>query len=1155
MKRCYPAIGLLAASLILMSTVGPSAGAERVFATPGPDEVLVLESENLQAFVRLSKKGDWCRGKANLNLYIRDDAVFAADRRELKTLLADLPGVLRAECSKLRSLGIRGFIAGKRIYRATITAMNATPKTTESLNPRIAKKYSAPVTPNTKVDSDDRTLPDRQNKPGSPDTTPETPREETGRLFSAARHLGEQCDMLAAWTKRFFDEYPDFNVLGSNIGEFEPRAANLFGDQLFVPLFGRPYDETGPAWREQVFEQVYRRCPKKYRFTPGVGAVFRGGFGSYAARLNRETLLVKVKERRKIRAWLDSQHSELDSIPASVAGLERLHALATDGAARISALWPSEQTAFTSMVVSRRSQVALSLADERITALPVEGESLRLIVTILGDTEPYVVASDNATLAALREQAERRRKEIRAGLVEREMAALAGYPDELLSLAQISAQAQWLLETVGRTPPLPVLERYELAWADRCVEIARAALPSFKADLARLPATFSGASAAISNFQSISGLLASLAPAWVPIYEKAAIERTSQIYDALIDAAVARVSKAADRSRDEGWRVALRLPKIGADEAAAFADTPAKDGAAETISSAALREANGVAEKEFGRFRDEVSNLQVTWGSVDELDRVAALVRQHEQTIPSLRSYAEKTVARRADVLDSLAEKARVEIQATGASHLDVDEVLTLGEQNARRFDEAGASAAATVLRKIAVTRAAAIVDTYFPTFEEDLTRLEASRTNAAELELMARDFEMQANRLRGFVKYREAALARAAAIRETFCERAVERAGLAPADEKLGILGADEPMTLRKFVCALDDKGHAVSEFAAHGTVNGNGVYTLKVFQSDGQFVFATLKSLEILPGQHHLVGTALGDAALQEPISVNRWRVYAAQLLDVAVPHDVAADGAGVTGPGFGSGRSMSSKQVFDRLRRSAVLLYFVGRGKNGQLIPKHVGTGFFISPRDIMTNAHVAEAYEGYVGTWYAINETVGVHRVTVVKNARKNTPLNIDAAVMQTVDAESSHHLRFSIDMFRDEWIAIGGYPGAAAEFDQRYDILETALKRGHTPRLDELPTALVDQGRLSNIIVQRETKATDLQYTMETAGGSSGSAVVNACGEVVGLHYSGSLSKVRDDDTVAASKYNMAVSSKDVQIFLQLIGVKSDTASKACGIDG
>ena len=1101
----------------------------------------MLESENLQAFVRLGKKGDWCRQKANINLYMRDDTVFGGDQRELKALLAELPDVLRSECSMLRNVGIRGIIAGKRIYRANINAINATPRTIEKiLDRRIAAKYSGPVAP-------------RAETVEAPEDQPL--REETGRLFTEARNLGEQCDMLAAWTTRFFDEYPGFDVFANDVGEFEPRAANLFGDRLFVPLFGRPYDDTEPAWRGQIFKQVYQRCPKKYRFTPGIGAVFKGGFSSYAARLNSETLLVKVKERREIRAWLERQLAEFDGIPVSAVGLERVHELATDGPARISVLWPSEQTAFTSRVVARRSQLALRLADERIAALPVDGASLRMIGAILGLTESYVIAADDAPYATLRARAEARREEIRVGLVEREITALAAYPDEVLSLAQISAQAQRLLETVGRTPPLPVIERYELARASRGVEIARAALPAFEAELALLPDSFSGAKAAISNFHAISDLLVSLAPAWAPIFEEAAHERTRRIHDALIDAAVARVSKAADHSRDEGWRVALRLPEIGADEAAAFADTPAKDSAAEIISATALREANAVAEKEIGGFRQEVSDLQATWGSVDALDRVAALILRHEPAIPSLRDYAVETAGRRADVLDSLAKTARGEIQATGASYLDVDEIRTLGERNARRFDEAGAPAKATVLRNLAATRAATVVDTYFPTFGEDLARLEASRANAAELESTAADFETRSNRLPGFTKYRQAALARAAAIRVTVCDMAVERAGLAPANEQEGILGSDEPMTLREFVCVLDEQGHQVSEFAAPGSMNVDGGYTLKIFQSDGQFVFAALKSVDALPGQNLLVGTALGDATAQEPISINRWRVYAAQLLDVALPDNVAVDGGRVTGPGVGNARSTSSKQVFDRLRRSAVLIYFVGQGKNGGLIPTHVGTGFFISPRTIVTNAHVAEAFEGYVGTWYAINETVGVHRVTVVTNARKNTPMKIDAAVMETVDTESSDHLRFSVDMFRDEWIAIGGYPGDAAQFDQRYDILDTALKRGHTPDLDDIPTALVGQGRLSNIIVRRKTKGVELQYTMETAGGSSGSAVVNACGEIVGLHYSGSVSRVQDDNTVSAVKYNMAVSSKDVQIFLELVKVNHETASKVCRIDG
>ncbi|MHA1573959.1 MAG: trypsin-like peptidase domain-containing protein [Alphaproteobacteria bacterium] len=1137
MRRCYPAIALLAAVLAVISTIAPSVGAEPGFATPGQDEVLVLESENLQAFVRLGRKGDWCRQKANLNLYMRDDTVFGGDQRELKALLAELPDVLRSECSMLRNVGIRGFIAGKRIYRANINAINATPRTIEKiLDRRIAAKYSGPVAPRAET----------------VEATEDQPlREETGRLFTMARNLGEQCDMLAAWTTRFFDEYPGFDVFANDVGEFEPRAANLFGDRLFVPLFGRPYDETEPAWRGQLFQQVYQRCPKKYRFTPGIGAVFKGGFSSYAARLNSETLLVKVKERREIRAWLERQLAELDGIPVSAAGLERVHELATDGPARISVLWPSEQTAFTSRVVARRSQLALRLADERIAALPVDGESLRSIGTILGATESYVIAADDASFATLRARAEARREEIRVGLVEREITALAAYPDEVLSLAQISAQAQRLLETVGRTPPLPVIERYELARASRGVEIARAALPAFEAELALLPESFSGAEAAIAQFQSISDLLVSVVPAWAPIFEAAARERTRLIHDFLIDAAVARVSAAAERSSDEGWRVAPRLLAIGADEASPFAGTLAKDRAVEIISATAVWEANAVAEQEIGRFRDEVSALDATWASVNELDRMAVLIRQHEQAIPPLEGYGAEAADRRAHVLDALAEMARGKIQTAGASYLDAEDILTLGERYARKgdtlikpFAELGLTARVAALRDATRQRVTDLLRSSLPAYEAEIAGFAPGYDVVDGLQESAKDFDSAAQDTAVYTAYAAAARIRADQMLEALCNRALETAGLALPLSEAPVLVASKVVPARQFVCDLNRLGHSVREFASPGSIANGQDVTFKIAQKDGgPFDFATLKRVEAVPSQMALVGAMLGDALNLAATDLKSWDAYTKVLMGQPTATNLAQSGP---------------RAVFEKLRQSTVWLIIPqGRGPcpnnpQRECASAGFGTGSFIAPNLIMTNAHVIEGKdrEGrYSGTnhqrGYAISQEIGVKSFRLLVNARRDTAAKIDAAILEIPDFEHDAFLTLAETFTEFEWIATAGHPGVAGDLDANHQSTSNAVLFGRTANPDYLPSPVVVDGMINNIVLDADTRAQNLLYTMETAPGASGSPVVNACGQLVGLHFAGSSER--------GAKYNVGVTGPNVEAFLRLAGIPFTKAQEPCDI--
>ena len=95
-----------------------------------------------------------------------------------------------------------------------------------------------------------------------------------------------------------------------------------------------------------------------------------------------------------------------------------------------------------------------------------------------------------------------------------------------------------------------------------------------------------------------------------------------------------------------------------------------------------------------------------------------------------------------------------------------------------------------------------------------------------------------------------------------------------------------------------------------------------------------------------------------------------------------------------------------------------------------------------------------------------------------------------------------------------------------------------------PDLKNLPTALVNEGRINNFITDAITSAVELQYAMVTAPGNSGSPVVNACGEIVGLHHSGGAK-------AAEIKFNGAVHARYVVTYLGMVGVTPSLATAPC----
>ncbi|MES0812110.1 serine protease [Roseibium sp. SCPC15] len=251
----------------------------------------------------------------------------------------------------------------------------------------------------------------------------------------------------------------------------------------------------------------------------------------------------------------------------------------------------------------------------------------------------------------------------------------------------------------------------------------------------------------------------------------------------------------------------------------------------------------------------------------------------------------------------------------------------------------------------------------------------------------------------------------------------------------------------------------------------------------------------------------------------------------------------------------KKVSRSEVFSSLERAVVLILYVAE-QDDKLYVMGSGTGFFVAPSRILTNAHVADiqssVWERYKakGFFVVVSEHIGMREAKIITVATRDTSFNIDAALLEPVNFTNSHHLSFAANAQIGEWIAIGGFPGKATDVDAAMSALVTFIERKQEPPLPEtaIPTLRVDDGILSNKYVNKSSRALTLQYSLETTGGNSGSPIVNACGEVIGLHYSGSaeIAKVQKSDSgdyfvdVDTSKYNSAVASKELRYFFDRI---------------
>ena len=152
--------------------------------------------------------------------------------------------------------------------------------------------------------------------------------------------------------------------------------------------------------------------------------------------------------------------------------------------------------------------------------------------------------------------------------------------------------------------------------------------------------------------------------------------------------------------------------------------------------------------------------------------------------------------------------------------------------------------------------------------------------------------------------------------------------------------------------------------------------------------------------------------------------------------------------------------------------------------------MGTGFFISPTTIMTNAHVV----GTASQAVFINKFVGtVRSATVILRTQAQ---GLDFAVLQTREPIPVKPLKLQEQLVnRMERVSAWGFPSAVTADDPKF----RGLLMGNA---DAAPEVVYTEGSV-NVVLDRQPPL--IVHSATVSQGNSGGPLVNAAGDVVGIN--------------------------------------------------
>lgn len=251
--------------------------------------------------------------------------------------------------------------------------------------------------------------------------------------------------------------------------------------------------------------------------------------------------------------------------------------------------------------------------------------------------------------------------------------------------------------------------------------------------------------------------------------------------------------------------------------------------------------------------------------------------------------------------------------------------------------------------------------------------------------------------------------------------------------------------------------------------------------------------------------------------------------------IPRDAAPEAAAPATQAKEPATNMSPKRlearepanVAELLEQNTVLiLALVGKGVS-------MGTGFFLAPDTIMTNAHVV----GNATEVVYINKFVGtVRAASVLLRVREQ---GLDFAVLKTREPIPVKPLKLQKDLVQKmERVSAWGFPSAVMSDDPKF----LGLLQGN---MQAAPEVVYTEGSV-NVVLNRKPPL--VVHSATVSQGNSGGPLVNAAGDVVGIN---TMIKL-DDQSYRQS--SLAIPSTVIAAFLEANKV-SFTPAKSQGTGG
>jgi hypothetical protein len=196
-----------------------------------------------------------------------------------------------------------------------------------------------------------------------------------GGSFHARRRPHEKCEAFATWFRKVLSEYPGLVPAGTGTAIY-PKAALLFADDDFVPVFGAPFDKLDLAKRLEIAKALRDNMCRQPEFRNSDLERWVNPEWKFEEKVERPTtqmgitaIHATIRETRRLRTMIRTALASVADGTNFTKSLEVLAPVEREMRANSEYLWPSEYRAALEQVEGRLSRAALAEVDRDLARI------------------------------------------------------------------------------------------------------------------------------------------------------------------------------------------------------------------------------------------------------------------------------------------------------------------------------------------------------------------------------------------------------------------------------------------------------------------------------------------------------------------------------------------------------------------------------------------------------------------------------------------------------------------------------------------------------------------------------------------------------------------------------------------------------------------